>query len=74
MFNTYLSMPYSCILSPQALCLGIKDDMVIEELTILTGWVENIALHLSEPLKKKKEMAMVTWCSDRPPGSSYELG
>ena len=59
MFNTYLSMPYSWILAPQALRLAIEDDMVIEEVTILTGWVENIALHLSEPLKRNGDGDLV---------------
>jgi hypothetical protein len=39
---------YSC--PPQALHLAIED-MVIE-VVILIGWVENVALHLSEPPKR----------------------
>jgi hypothetical protein len=32
--------------------LAIEDNMVIEEVVILTGWVEDVTLHLSEPLKR----------------------
>jgi len=37
-------------LPPQDLRLAIEDDMAIE-VVILTSWVEDAALHLSEPLK-----------------------
>jgi hypothetical protein len=53
MFNTYLGMPYSCILAPQALRLAIED--VVIKAVILTGWVEDVALHLSEPLKRNSD-------------------
>ena len=53
MFNTYLGMPYSCILA----AFGNRGSEVV----ILTGWVEDVTLYLSEP---PKETAMVTWCSD----------